>query len=270
MAKVVFWSPFSSAVGCTHVAIAVSSLMGITHKSTCLLMHGNFDSKKIESSYTLYDDLKDNNTLNDSNIGIASLMRLLKSNKLTSDAIQNYAKPVLKGRLDILYGMNSQNIDEHNEVLANLPFIVKKASEVYDIVFVDLPKTTKEEYVVEVLTDADIVVTVLDQDGIKIKEYFEKLKDMEILKNKAKLVVLGDYEAKSKYNISNIRFKYHLKEPIYTVPHNYMFTDACNEGNVLDYLYRNINADAKDYSGYFITQTSEIIEKIVEIAKIKE
>jgi len=44
----------------------------------------------------------------------------------------------------------------------------------------------------------------LKQDGIKIKEYFEKLKDLEILKNKAKLVVLGDYEAKSKYNISNV------------------------------------------------------------------
>ena len=57
MAKVVFWSPEEGMSGCTHVAIAVSSLMGITHKTSCLLIDANSNAKKIASSYTLYDDL---------------------------------------------------------------------------------------------------------------------------------------------------------------------------------------------------------------------
>lgn len=269
MAKIVFWNPFEGMVGCTHTAIAISSVMGITHKSTCLLMHGNFDSKKIESSYTLYENLKDNNTLNDSSLGISPLVRLLKSNKLTPEAIQNYAKPVLKGRLDILYGMDLDT-EESKSTLENIPFIMKKANEVYDVVLVDLPKTAKQEFVKEVIANADVVVIVLNQDSIKIDDYFKEVQNMDILKNKTKLVVIGDYEDKSKYNLSNIKFKYHLKDPLYAVPHNYQFVDACNEGNVLDYLYRNINAEPKDYNGYFISQTSQVVEKIVDIAKIKE
>lgn len=269
MAKIVFWSPFEEAVGCSHVAVAVSSLMGITHKSTCLLMHSNFGTRKIESCYTLYNDLKSSDMVSESSIGIGSVVRLLRSNKLTPDAIQNYAKPVLKGRLDIMYGMES-NSSENKESLKDLPFIIKKANEIYDAVFVDLTKSTKEEYVKEILADADLVVTVINQEYIKIEEYFTKHINTEILKNKTKLLVIGDYESKSRYNTSNLKFKYRYKEPIYAVPHNYMFSDACNEGNVLDFLYKNINADSKDYNGFFIAQTADIVEKIVEIAKIRE
>lgn len=269
MAKVVIWSPFKDAVGCSHVAVAVSSIMGIKHKTTCLLMHSNFSTKKLESCFTLYNDLNTGDIITDSSLGIGSVIRLLKSNKLTPDAIQNYAKPVLKGRLDILYGMES-DMSENSEALKNLPFIIKKADEIYDVVFIDLTKTTEEEYVKEVLADADIVLTVINQDYIKIEEYFTKYVNIDILKNKNKLLVIADYENKSKYNSSNIKFKYRYKEPIYTVPHNYIFSDACNDGNVLDFLYKNINADSKDYNGYFIDKTSNIVEKIVEIAKIKE
>ncbi|MDO4282029.1 MAG: hypothetical protein Q4D02_00145 [Clostridia bacterium] len=269
MAKIVFWSPFKEAVGCTHVAVAVSSLMGITHKSTCLLMHSNFGTKKIEACYTLYNDLKNGDMISESSLGISSVARLLKSNKLTPDAIQNYAKPVLKGRLDVLYGTESDS-SENKDILKDLPFIIKKANDIYDAVFIDLTKTTDEEYVKEILADADLVITVVNQDYIKIDEYFEKYINIDILKNKTKLLVIGDYESKSKYNTSNLKFKYRYKDTIFAVPHNYIFADACNDGNVLDFLYKNINADSKDYNGFFITQTSNIVEKIVEITKIKE
>ncbi len=269
MAKIVFWSPFKEEVGCSHVAVAVSSLMGITHKSTCLLTHSNFETKKIESCYTLYDDLKNNDIIADSSLGIGSVMRLLKSNKLTPEVIQNYAKPVLKGRLDILYGIGVDTV-ENREALKNLPFIVKKADELYDAVFVDLTKTLKEEFVREVINDADVLVIVINQDYVKIDRYFSKYVNEDILKNKNKILVIGDYESKSKYNVQNIKFKYRYKEPIYTIPHNYIFTDACSDGNVLDYLYKNINADPKDYNGAFISSTTQIVEKLFDIAKIKE
>ena len=45
MAKIVFWSPEKGKSGCTHVAIAVSSLMGITHKTSSLLIDANSNAK---------------------------------------------------------------------------------------------------------------------------------------------------------------------------------------------------------------------------------
>ena len=47
MAKIVFWSPEEGKSGCTHVAIAVSSLLGITHKTSSLLIDANSNAKKL-------------------------------------------------------------------------------------------------------------------------------------------------------------------------------------------------------------------------------
>lgn len=270
MPRIAFWSPDDSMTGSTHAAIAVSTLMGITHKSTCLLMQGNYNSKKIESSFTSYEQLKASGAFDNSNIGINALIRLVTSSKLTSDAIQNYAKPVLKDRLDILYGMNSKDIEGYTQLANNLPYIIRKAAEIYDVVFVDVPKTLDKQYIEETLKDAEIVVCVVNQDIVKLDEFFSKINSNSILKDKQKIYVIGDYEAKSKYNTTNIRLKYGIKEPIYTLPHNYVFSDACNSGAVIDFLYRNINSDPKDYNGSFIFQASQIVEKLIELGKIKD
>lgn len=270
MPRISFWSPDNSMTGNTHVAIAVSTLMGITHKSTCLLMQGNYNSKKIESSFTSYDQLKASGAFDNSNLGVNALIRLVTSSKLTSDAIQNYAKPVLKDRLDILYGMNSKDMDGYLQLVNNLPYIIRKAAEIYDIVFVDVPKTLEKQYVEDTLKESEIVVCVVNQDVVKLDEFFNKINSNKVLKDKQKIFVIGDYEAKSKFNVTNIRLKYGIKDPIFVLPHNYIFSDACNSGAVVDFLYRNINADPKDYNGNFIFQAIQIVEKIIELAKIKD
>lgn len=270
MPRVVFWSPNNSMTGTTHAIIAVSTLMGITHKTTSLLMQGHFNSRKIESSFTPYDELIASGAFENSNLGVSALIRLVTSNKLTADAIRNYAKPVLKDRLDVLYGMNSKERDDYLQLVNNLPYITRKASEVYDLVFVDLPKDSDEKFKKDTLADAEIVVCVINQDEVKLSNFFENINNMEELKDKTKIFVVADYEPKSRYNLSNIKNKYRIKDPIFAVPHNYMYSDSCNMGNAIDFFYRNMNADSKDYNGQFISMTKEIVEKIVEIAKIRE
>lgn len=270
MPRVVFWSPTNSMSGTTHAIIAVSTLMGITHKAKSLLMQGHFNSRKIESSFTPYDELIASGAFDNSNLGVSALIRLVTSNKLTPDAIQNYAKPVLKERLDVLYGMNSKEREDYLQLVNNLPYITRKAAEVYDLVFVDLPKDSDEKFKKDTLADAEIVVCVVNQDEVKLSDFFEKVNNMEELKDKPKIFVVADYEPKSRYNLLNIKNKYRLKEPIYGVPHNYLFSEACNMGNVIDFFYRNLNADSKDYNGQFIAMTKDIVAKIVDIAKIRE
>ena len=170
MPRVVFWGPDTSMTGNTHAAVAISTVMSVVHKASCLLMQGNFDSKKIETSYTLYDQLKASGALDNANLGVSALIRLVTSNKLTSDAIQNYAKPVLKGRLDILYGMTAKDKDGYNDLVNNLPYITRKAAEIYDLVFLDLPKGMSQKFVRDTLADAEIVVCICNQDVIKLDE----------------------------------------------------------------------------------------------------
>lgn len=270
MARVVFWSPDATMTGNTHAAVAVSTLMGIMHKSTCLLMQGNYNSRKIESSFTMYEQLRESKVFENANLGVSALIRLVTSNKLTADAIQNYAKPVLKGRLDLLYGMTSKDKDGYRDLVNNLPYITRKAAEIYDLVFMDLPKTANYKYIKDTLADSEIVVCTVNQDIVKLDDFFDRVQKVEELKDKKVIYVITDYENKSKFNVSNIKMKYRIKDDIFVIPHNYLFADACNSGSVIDFFYRNINADPRDYNGYFINQTNEIVSKIFELAKLRD
>lgn len=270
MARIVFWSPSESMTGTTHSAIAVSTLMSIVHKTTSVLMHGNYDSKKIESSFTPFDELKNSGTFLNSNVGVSALIRLVTSNKLTSETVKNYAKPVLKERLDILYGMTQKDEEAYLDVVNNLTYITRKADEIYDLVFIDAPKGTTKKYVLDTLADAEVVVCLVNQDEVKLEEFFNTINEMEEIKNKDKIIVIGDYESRGKYNVRNLKTKYRIKDNIYTIPHNYVFADSCNDGNVINFFYNNINADKNDYNGFFVSQTLEIVERIIEITKIKD
>lgn len=282
MPKIVFWSSDCGTTGSTHAAIIVSTLMAIKHKSTCLLMQANFNSRKIESAYTPYDILDKNGAFDNPNIGIAALIRLIGSNKLTADSIQNYAKPVLKERLDVLYGISTNDMEGYKQLVSNLPYVLRKADEIYDLVFADIPKTLRHKYVVDTLQDADIVICVVNQDAVKLGNLFNTIETNEILKSKNKIIVVADYESNSRYNLSNIANKYKVKEPLYCIPHNYIFSDACNLGTVPDFIFKNMNANSKsnssflfgnlnsDYNGEFIAKSNEIVDKILELTKIKD
>ncbi len=267
MAKVVFWSPEIAMTGDTHAIVAVSAITGIKHKAKCLVINGCLKSKKIETSFTPYYELKESKAFSNSNMGMGAIVRLVTSNRLTADYVKNYAKPVLKERLDILYGMFSEDAEE---CVTNLTYITRKADEIYDIVFVDLTKGSEEQYIKDVLADADVVVCVVNQDVVKLDEFFEKVENDEILKGKNKIFVVGNYEDKSKYNIYNIKNRFRVKEPIYQIPTNYLFSDACNDGDIVNFIYKNMNADKKDYNGNFINEVTNLSEKILDLAKIRD
>ncbi len=270
MPKIVFWSPLARTTGNTHAAIAVSTLMGIDEDVSAILLQAHWQNRKIESSFTDYDQLKSMNVFTNSNIGMTALSRLAESNKLLPESIRNYAKPVLKQRLDIMYGTNVTTRDQFATLSGTFPAIVRKADEAYDFVIVDLPKTVENDYTREVLEDADLVVCTINQDIVRLDDFFEELEKNEYIKNKNKIVVVGDYENKSKCNLFNIKGRYRTKYPIFAVPHNYIFTDACNDGAVIDFFYKNIKADARDYNGYFISEVRKIVKKILEVTKIRE
>ena len=53
-----------------------------------------------------------------------------------------------------------------------------------------------------------------------------------------------------------------------SIPANYVFADACNDGKVIDFFYKNLNADIKDYNGKFIHAIKELNKKILDNIKI--
>ncbi len=270
MAKIVFWSPLEGASASTHTIVAVSTLMGIIHKAKCILMQANEKSRKIEAAFTPYDQLLQSGVFNSAETGIGALLKIVVSNKLSASTIKNYAKPVLKERLDILYGNTSGEKGQYGQILENLTLISERADEIYDLVFIDAPKGTKDKKILDILSTADVVVCILNQDIIKFNEFFDAVNKVSEIKDKAKIFVIGDYEEKSKYNVRNLKRKFLIKEDIFVVPHNLYFAESLNDGDVIDFFYKNMNADLSDYNGNFIANVNELLERIIKESKIKD
>ena len=268
MPKIVFWSPVASSIGQTHASIAVSTLMGIEGDYSNILVHGHWQAKKIESSFSQYESLKAQNVFASSSIGITALARLVESNKLTPESIRNYAKPVLKQRLDIMYGTNVASREQFNQLTNSLVPVIQKANETYDFVWIDSPKSMEKTYILETLKSADYIICTMNQEGVFLDEAIKKYIENDAIKDKPRMLLMCNYEPKSKYNIPNIRRKYGIKEDVLAVPHNYIFTDACNDGTVIDFFYKNLGADKNDYNGYFISEIRKVIKTVLEHVKV--
>ncbi len=133
-----------------------------------------------------------------------------------------------------------------------------------------MPKSNQSNYINEVVEDADLIVCTVNQETVGLDDFFTNLAMNEKIKNKKKIILICDYEAKSKYNIYNIRSKYKVKDPILGLPHNYIYSDSCNDGAVIDFFYKNIKADERDYNGFFIAETRKLVKKIIEMTKLNE
>lgn len=268
MPKIVFWSPEPISTGQTHASIAISTLMAIEEDYSNILLHGHWQAKKIESAFTDYESLKKMSVFNSSSIGITALSRLVESNKLTPESIRNYAKPVLKQRLDIMYGTNVASREQFAQLTKSFSMVVKSATQTYDLVWIDLPKGTDKKYITEILQDADYIICTLNQENIFLDTAIKEYQDNEYIKNKPRMLLMCNYDQRSKYNIQNIRRKYALKEPILCVPSNYMFADACNDGTVIDFMYKNLGADKMDYNGYFISELRNVTKAILDKVRV--
>ena len=268
MPKIVFWSPEPVSIGQTHASVAVSTLMAIEEDYSNILIHGHWQAKKIESAFTDYEMLKKMNVFNSSSMGITALARLVESNKLTPESIRNYAKPVLKQRLDIMYGTNVASREQFGQLTKSLSMVIKTANQTYDLVWVDLPKGTDKKYITDILQDADYVICTINQEAIFLDEAIKAYQENEYIKDKPKMLLMCNYDPRSKYNIPNIKRKYGIKEPMLSIPSNYVFTDACNDGTVIDFMYKNMGADKTDYNGYFISEIRNVIKTVLEKIRV--
>lgn len=269
MPKIVLWSPIPAKVGQTHAAIALATLMAIEEDYSNILIYSQWLSNKISSAYEEYYTLKSKGVFGNSSMGITALTRLGGSNKLTPESIRNYSKPILKQRLDTMYGLNAVTREQFQDLVKNFPSIVQKANEAYDIVWVDSSKGMEKEYIRETLKSADLVICTLSQDITVLDEEIRELNSNEILKEKQKILLMCDYESKSRYNIPNIKRKFGIREPIFSIPRNYVFVDCCNDGDVVEgFFYKNLNAEAKEYNGYFISEVRKVIQQILGLIKV--
>lgn len=266
-----FWGTENSAQLATTATItAVASMLPTKYHYKTLVAQSHYSDMSLESAFFNMDKLGNKDSLDISDTGIDALDRLLRSNKLTPENISNYAKSILKGRLELLYGSFKNDTDSYSRILETFPLIIDYASQFYDIILIDLNKGFNSSEVNQILQKSDVIVLSMSQNKQMLKKIFKSMESLKILQEKTILPVLGRYDRLSVYNTKNISRAFNYKKKIYTIPYNTLFFDACNEGRALNFFIENANADiSTDRNGFFLSEVSRLVDAIIDTIKPK-
>lgn len=267
MSIISFWTEDTKETGQTSVAIAVATQMAIQHNKKILLISTYANNKEFDAAFwkpqvdrkNLLSFLNLNKKVVGLESGVEGLMKIEGTNKLTPNLITDYTGIIFKDRLEILSGYNGVPTTAINDFYVSL---IKKATMAYDIVIVDLPKGINQ-LAQDILTISDVVVYGITQKRHSIDEYMTSRKDGYTAKMNNLLVYIGRYDKFSKYTQKNISRTTRNRDMLYPVVYNTLFSDACDEGVVVDYFLRMQTVTDKNRNTAFVDEIKDLIKGIL-------
>ena len=266
MSVVTFWSNGKEQTGKTMSIAAIATYMAIEHNKRILVISTANKKDALENCFwetkksrKLIGLFTSKNNYMDTQNGIDGLVKLMKSNKISSDIITNYTKIVFKDRLEILLG--SKTIEDKSTYY---PDIIKMANQFYDLVFVDLDNSINEFSRSQILKDSNLIIANVNQRLASIDEFNDACEEEEYLESNKVLVLIGRYDKYSKYNSKNITRYLGRKKEILTIPYNTLYFEATEEAGVPDMFlkFRNLT-DSEDRNGFFIQEVKRASEAII-------
>ena len=274
MSIITFKSDEQKETGQTLSLVATATQMAIEHNYKILIISTSFKDKTLESCFWELD--KERNPIFSSNkmtaVGIDSgtegLIRSLVSSKTNPTMVKNYSKTVLRDRLDVLVSPSAEIYPDYEKVAANYPEILKIANRYYDMIFVDLTRKMDTKQAKDILDISDVVIMNITQRLRTIDEVIELRKNDEFYKKRNIMLLIGRYDAHSKYNVKNVTRYMKEKKAVLAIPYNTLYFEACSEGKVVDYFLRLKRLDPSDRNSIFVKGTNEVVESI--IVKLQE
>ncbi len=201
-------------------------------------------------------------------LGTEGLMSAIASNKTSPEIISNYTKVVFKNRLDILLGLKTKNVASHEKNLELYKELITAANKFYDLVIVDLSKTTDRLSTHNILGMSDVVVYTMSQNLKQINQYLEFRNAVAELANKPVIPVMGNMNSNCKYNPKNI-INYTKAKDFAYVFYNHAYLEAASEAKVADFfLSARINRKVWDTYSQFFESIGDVSKNI--IAKFEE
>lgn len=275
MAIITFKSNEIKETGQTLSVAAVATQMAIDHNYKILIVSTNFRDKTLEECF--WEVGKANPIVEtDGKVatvgigaGVEGLMRVMASNKTSPEIVKNYSKIILRDRLDVLPSPETADYKDYEVVAASYPEILQIANRYYDLVFVDLDKKMDEKYAQNIIEISDVVVVNLVQRLKNIDDFIALREEEEFYKRNHIMLLIGRYDAFSKYNTKNITRYLREKKTVGAIPYNTLFFEACAEGKIIDFFLKLKNVDETDRNYVFIKEAtavgSSIIYKLQEL-----
>ena len=276
MAIITFRSNELKETGQTLSLVATATQMAIEHNNKILVVSTNFKDVTLENCFWELDRLnkpivnvKDRAAAVGIDSGIEGLIKVLVSNRTSTEIVKNYSRTLLRDRLDILVSPKTQDYQEYIQLASNYPEVLRMADRYYDLVFVDLTSRMNEKEAQAIIDISDIIIFNITQRLKNITDFIELKQNDDFYKRKNIMLLLGRYDAHSKYNIKNVTRYMKEKKMILAVPYNTLYFEACSEGKVIDFFLKLKNIDENDRNNQFVKEInridSDIIYKLQEL-----
>lgn len=273
MAILSFWSGDKKETAQTLSIVAIATYMSVEHDYKTLVVDATLADDTIFRCFWKPDANRElKRELNQGKIDIATgtegLMSAIASNKTSPEIISNYTKVVFKNRLDILLGLKTTDLKEHEKQLQLYPDMLRAANQFYDLVIVDLPKTAKSQATLNILKMSDVVMYTMSQNLKQINQFIEDRNKMKEFKTVIPLI--GSTNPFCKYNPKNVAAYVKDRELAYII-YNNSFLEAASEGSVAKFfLSTRISKNARDKNSQFLKSVAEASQKVINrFEKIK-
>lgn len=279
MSVITFVNNTDKQVGKTMSLVAIATLMAIDYNNKILVVSTTNKKDKIKQCFFEEEEVKKirqgllgnrNVVTLDTESGIEGIVKMLRSNKLTSDMITNYTKVVFKDRLEILLGVenklsNEEEKAKESEIEQEYLNLINIADKYYDKIFIDLDNNVSEDIRKKIINRSDLTIVTASQNFTEIKEIKERKEKNDRLLNSPKtLLLIGKYDKYSKYNTKNITRYLEEKRQVLSVPYNTLYFEATNEASVPDlFLKLKKISDIEDRNIIFIKEVKRAAESII-------
>ena len=268
MAIITFKSNELKETGQTLSLIAVATQMAIEHSYKILVVSTSFKDQTLENCYWELDRLnKPIITDNRANVGVDSgiegLIKVLASNKTSNDIVRNYSKTVLRERLDVLLAPRTEEYNEYTRICSEYPEVLKIADRYYDLIFVDLSNRMHDKERDDIINISDVIMVNLTQRLKTINDFIELRENDDFYKGKNIMLLMGRYDAHSKYSVKNVTRYMKERKQVLAIPYNTLYFEACSEGKAIEFFLRLKNLEEGDRNRVFVDEANRADDAII-------
>lgn len=266
--KVAFWSNVNGKCSTSSNAAALSIMSTLECNSKIVLFENNIGISSLENALV---NKKNVMTVNEgsydyNNIGMEPLIKKINTDFTDINSISNNTIHFLGDRLFYLPWDNIANKDIYEyELNMVIDSLIEKLEVFAGNVFIDISGSNTLS-TKSILNDVDIVVVNINQNHAVIKDFFD---NYNFIADKA-FFILGNYEQYSRLDMNAISRYYKINpNRIGTVPYNYEYREALNNGRVIDFISKYYNCRKRDSNYYFISQIKRSSLLLNEMMSIK-
>ncbi|WP_127536710.1 ParA family protein [Paenibacillus illinoisensis] len=266
MSNILFWSPFAGS-GSTSSAVISAYAMALQYRTRVLLVNTGPVGSGIEAPLPSMELGQADSLFRFEEGGWDAVERLHISGSLGKHNLKDYAKPLLRDRLDLLTGRINQMERTPKEHIETLKALLEVANEYYDMVLLDVDREGMDATVL--LAQADYVVVNLTQNMRDLELFFEHIKP-DNLSNQNMHVVINKYDPQARATLNNIRRRFRYKGSISIVPYTTAFLDAVNRRDTATYLQLEGLSDSRDLrKGSMAASMAELARLIMDGAGMR-